>query len=161
MRRTVAVALVTAAAVAGGAAPAASAQSAPPPPAAVRAHASFEATLAIHLRAIQRRDIDLYATTIAPRAQLVLPNAAVVSGKRDVVAVNRDFFADPTWTLRATELSRGVADRAATVVFRFAFTYTEADGSQTVSTNVVGLTFVRDDGRWLMLHDQNTRVPAA
>jgi uncharacterized protein (TIGR02246 family) len=165
MHRSVALSIVTAAAVAGAGAPAAAtAATSPAPPAvtaAVHDRTSFDATLAAHLRAIQRRDIARYAATVHPQAQLILPNAAVVSGKREVVEVNREFFADPTWTLAATELSRGVTERAATVVFRFAFTYTEPDGSQVVSTNVVGLTFVRDNGRWLMLHDQNTRVPAA
>ncbi|MFD0782966.1 YybH family protein [Micromonospora azadirachtae] len=161
MRRTVVVTVLSAALAAGLPAAAQPAQSAQPTRDA-SSHApgrqSFEAAVAAHLRAIVQRDLPGYAATLAPRVQLVLPDASVVSGKDAVVEVNREFFADRTWRLEATEMSRGLGDRAGTVVYQFTFIYSLPDGSSLRGTSVVGLTFVWQRGRWLLLHDQNTRA---
>ncbi|MEU4679079.1 nuclear transport factor 2 family protein [Micromonospora sp. NPDC023737] len=119
---------------------------------------SFDAAVAAHLRAIVQRDLPGYAATLAPQVQLVLPDASVVSGKDAVVEVNREFFADRTWRLEATEVARGLGDRAGTVVYQFSFVYALPDGSTLRGTSLVGLTFVCQRGRWLLLHDQNTRA---
>lgn len=116
----------------------------------------LDAALDVHLDAIRRRDLDAFAATLHPDVCVVLPNGRLIAGAGDVVAMHREWFADTGWSWElALELRHTVGD---TAVVLFVVTYHDvtAAGDPHERRYRLSLVFVRQDGGWLLLHDQNT-----
>lgn len=119
------------------------------------AKTGLDEALEEHLAALERKDLDAYAATLADEVVLILPNGTLVDGKAAMVEFHREMFADDGWTQERTV--RRVIDKGNTGWVLIEYRWITAE-SQTRA--YFTLTYALVDGRWLVVADQNTRLPA-
>jgi uncharacterized protein (TIGR02246 family) len=113
-------------------------------------------TIDQHLAAVTGRDLDVYLSTIHPDITVVIPNGDRLRGAIEVAEFHREWFADRDWTYEVEHVDTVTTPVTAT---RFVnVTYRDSPGQQP-RRFIMGLTFVRYDGRWLLIHDQCTPLP--
>ena len=115
---------------------------------------SFRETLQRHLEAIQNRDLDALADTVADGAiVLVMADGKLVRSSQEFLEAHRAWFAMQGWQaiFTPTEISEG-ADLAFA-----AFHLLSVDGALRQQSHLT-LVFARREGRWLMVLDQNTPI---
>jgi uncharacterized protein (TIGR02246 family) len=123
-------------------------------PSAFAANPALEKTLEAHLGAIKGRDLPTLLGTVDDGVVVVLPNGKLLEGKKAYTAFHEEFFAEKGWTMEFHELRRiETADQA--LVF---YEYTYREGAEA-HKNYLAMTFHRTGGKWLLVHDQNTRQP--
>jgi len=116
----------------------------------------FDAAVAAHLAAVTGRDLDAYLATVHDEVTVVLPNGKLLSGRDEVGAFHRDWFADPDWRMDTTPVSTAVTGDTAVTVLAVAYHDVDAAGAAYRKDYLLSLVFARRDGRWLLVHDQNT-----
>ncbi|MEV0131601.1 nuclear transport factor 2 family protein [Dactylosporangium sp. NPDC050688] len=115
-----------------------------------------------HLSALERKDLDAYAATLADEVVLILPDGTVLDGKAAVVELHREMFADDSWTQERTVRRVMVAGSTGWVLIEYRFVVVDSDGKVVSDSRAYfTLTYASVDGRWLVIADQNTRLPAA
>lgn len=90
---------------------------------------------------------------IAVDYTIVLPGGTTFAGQEAVDFVE-GFFARTDWDQTFTA-TRTVVDHCSTALVLLDSVYTDGDGAVPL---VIGLTWVREHGRWVVLMDQNTVV---
>jgi ketosteroid isomerase-like protein len=113
---------------------------------------SFRETLSRHLQAIQDRDLDALADTVADGALiLITAEGKLVRDAREFLEAHRAWFAMDGWQLFVTpvEITEG-ADLGVAVLHLL---YCESEVRQQSHLTLV---FARRDGKWRMVLDQNT-----
>ena len=113
---------------------------------------SFRETLARHLQAIQERDLEALADTVADGALILISaEGKLARSSREFLDAHRGWFAMSGWQLFVTpvEITEG-ADLGVAVLHLL---YCENEIRQQSHLTLV---FARRDGKWLMVLDQNT-----
>ena len=124
------------------------------------ARSSLDDAFQTHVRAVQARDMAALGRTITDGRELVLilPNGTRTDTRDAYLAFHRSFFADRGWTISFDILSERVVGDIGIVSTRS--NYSEpANG--TTSHSWVTFVFRRSGSRWLLVYDQNTRLPPA
>jgi uncharacterized protein (TIGR02246 family) len=116
--------------------------------------APFEPALAAHLAAIPARDLPALLATVAEEVTLILPSGKLVEGKAAFRALHEEWFAERGWTMSFKELRRTVTRDLALVLVETDY----REGDQR-ARNYLTLVWKRIGNRWLLVHDQNTRLP--
>jgi ketosteroid isomerase-like protein len=122
------------------------------------ARSSLDDAFRTHVRAVQARDLAALGRTITEGRELVLilPNGTRTDTRDAYLAFHRSFFADQGWTISFDILSERVVGDVGIVSTRS--NYSEpANG--TTSHSWVTFVFRRSGSRWLLVYDQNTRLP--
>lgn len=115
-----------------------------------------------HLSALERKDLDAYAATLADEVVLILPDGTVLDGKAAVVELHREMFADDSWTQERTVRRVLSAGSTGWVLIEYRFVVVDGDGTVVSDSRAYfTLTYALVDGRWLVVADQNTRLPSA
>ncbi|MGX6607912.1 YybH family protein [Micromonosporaceae bacterium Da 78-11] len=116
----------------------------------------FVAAVQEHLAAVGKRDLPGYLGTVHDDVSLIMPNGKVIEGRDAVAAFHRDWFDDPDWSWVLTPVRTITAGDTGVAVL--AVEYHDLDGAGQAYTMryLLSLTFVRQAGTWLLLHDQNT-----
>ncbi|MFG3260077.1 YybH family protein [Streptomyces sp. NPDC048172] len=122
-----------------------------------RCDRQFDAAVTQYVDAHPARDVEMFAGVLHDGWTVVFPDAEVLKGKKAGLKwVREEFFNDPDWTQTFDEERRVVSGcRTGFVLFDSVY---EEPGYRTHLK--IGLTFTYEHGRWLVIHDQNTRVPA-
>jgi uncharacterized protein (TIGR02246 family) len=116
---------------------------------------NFRDTLAKHLRAIQERDLQALADTVAPEhLVLIMSDGKLVQSTREFLEAHRGWFAMPNWTLHTEEIDVFEADELGVAVLHLDY----REPPQVRSESYLTLVFQRRDGKWLMVQDQNTPI---
>jgi len=120
----------------------------------VPAHAtSFREALGRHLLAIEKRDLQTFADTVAEHGVLVvMSDGKLLRSKSEFVEAHRAWFAMPGWTLHARQVE--VVETADVGFGLFHLDYREPPALRQES--YLTLVFQRRGGKWLMVLDQNT-----
>ncbi|MBT2229246.1 SgcJ/EcaC family oxidoreductase [Nonomuraea sp. NEAU-A123] len=116
----------------------------------------FSQALAAHLRAIETRDLDGFLATVHPDASVILPNGKLLTGKDAIGEFHTAWFRDPDWSLRPTVIRTETFGESAFVVLSVAYADLDSEGRPYEKSYYLTLYFARIDGRWLLVHDQNT-----
>jgi ketosteroid isomerase-like protein len=114
---------------------------------------SFLEALTEHLEAISERDIDRFAETLSQDVRLVGGDGRIVEGRENVIAAHSDWFGDDRWRFEPEILwmrEEGSAGWALTRV-----QYTEGDVARLF---LLLFLFVREEGSWKLVYDQNTGI---
>jgi uncharacterized protein (TIGR02246 family) len=123
--------------------------------------ADFDAALKLHLQAIQTRDLEGLMATVAeqPAPNLIFPNGQLLQGKPAFREVHVQWFADPNWRMDVSEVTRTTSADMASVLLRYTLRDHPEPGQGNPRSAFLLLVFQRIDGQWLLVHDQNTRIP--
>ena len=112
-----------------------------------------------HLATVTGRDLPGYLATVHDDVSLVLPNGRLIAGREAVGAFHRDWFDDPDWSWTLTPTRTATAGDTGLALFAAEYRDLDAAGKPYTMGYLLSLTFTRRDGRWLLLHDQNTPTP--
>jgi ketosteroid isomerase-like protein len=123
--------------------------------------ASFADALAEHLAAIQDRDLPRLAATVSSRAvALVTAEGAVSTSPTRFHALHADWFRSKTWSLDTRVLHTHVGHDVASCLFELDYRDRKPDGTAIRARSILGLVFGLEDGRWVLIQDQNTPCAA-
>jgi len=118
---------------------------------------SFREALERHLRAIRERDIDGLIDTLArDELTLITAEGRLVREPGEFIAMHRDWFAGSTWTLDAEIVSLAETPELGLAVLRLDYRDNPPAQPPIREASYLSLVFARRDGRWVMIHDQNT-----
>jgi len=115
----------------------------------------FDAAVQTYLRTTDDRDADGFNALLHRDITGVLPGGTVFNGRDEMAAFIDRFFARTDWT-QTFDLKRGNSTcERGYVLFESVYAEPAAGFSQTL---MIGVTWTREHGRWLVLADQNTEV---
>ncbi|MFN2645029.1 MAG: DUF4440 domain-containing protein [Burkholderiales bacterium] len=114
---------------------------------------SFRETLGRHLLAIESRDLEALAATIADPLVLIMADGTLKRTKAEFVEAHRGWFAMKNWTLSAKPLE--IYENGGLGVAVLHLDYRE-DAKR--SESYLTLVFEKRGGEWLMVQDQNTTI---
>ena len=110
-----------------------------------------------YVRTTERRDADGFNALLDPDVTLVLRQGEVYDGKAEFAAFIEEFFADPSWT-QTFAVRKKVVKGCSTAFVRYDSRFRDPDDGVDLQL-VIGLSFVHRDGRWLVLHNQDSGRP--
>lgn len=113
----------------------------------------FRETLGRHLLAIETRDLDTLAATLADPLLLIMADGSLKRSKREFVDAHRGWFAMKNWTLTAKPVEIYEGGSLGVAVLHLDY---REDGKRSLS--YLTLVFERRNGEWLMVQDQNTPI---
>lgn len=115
----------------------------------------FDAAVQTYLHTTDQRDARGFNALLHRDVTGVLPGGTTFNGKAEMAGFIDGFFARTDWT-QTFDLERKTADcEVGYVLFESVYAEPAAGYSQTL---MIGLTWTREHGRWLVLADQNTEV---
>ncbi len=117
---------------------------------------TFRETLGRHLLAIETRDLDTLAATVADPLVLIMADGQLKRSKSEFIDAHRGWFTMKNWTLQAKPIE--IYENGSIGVAVLHLDYRE-DGRQ--SQSYLTLVFEQRSGEWLMVQDQNTPIKAA
>jgi uncharacterized protein (TIGR02246 family) len=120
---------------------------------------SFREALGRHLLAIEERDLEALADTVADaEILLVMSDGKLVRSKKEFVEAHRGWFAMKNWRLEVKPVQ--IIDTPALGVALLQLEYRETPPGKppTRQESVLTLVFQQKDGKWVMVLDQNTPV---
>ena len=118
---------------------------------------SFDRAVDAYVETTDERDADGFAALLHEDVTAIFANGGVLYGKDQTMGFIEPFFEAPGWTQTFDELTRHVEGCRSGFVL-FDSVYTE-DGTEVPL--VIGLTFTRERGRWLVLQNQDSSGPAS
>jgi ketosteroid isomerase-like protein len=114
---------------------------------------NFRETLGRHLLAVETRDLDTLASTIADSLILIMADGKLKRTKTDFVEAHRAWFSMKNWTLTAKPVEIYEGGSLGVAVMHLDY---REDGR--ASESYLTLVFEQHDGQWLMVQDQNTPI---
>jgi len=114
---------------------------------------SFRETLGRHLLAIEKRDLETLAATLADPLILIMADGKLKRSKSEFVEAHRGWFAMGNWTLTAKPVE--IYENGGLGVAVLHLDYRE-DAKR--SESYLTLVFEKRAGEWLMVQDQNTPI---
>jgi ketosteroid isomerase-like protein len=113
----------------------------------------FRETLGRHLLAIETRDLETLAATVADPLILITADGQLKRSKSEFVDAHRGWFAMTNWTLQAKPIE--IYEGGSLGVAVLHLDYREGEKR---SLSYLTLVFEKRDGEWLMVQDQNTPI---
>lgn len=110
---------------------------------------NFRETLGRHLLAMETRDLDTLAATVADSLVLITSDGALKRSKKEFVQTHREWFGLQGWTLKAKALE--IYESASLGIAVLHLEYREGESWLT-------LVFELRGAEWLMVQHQNTPV---
>ena len=119
--------------------------------------ATFADALDDHLAAIRARDLDRLARTVSRReVVLVTARGDVSTDPARFLALHAEWFRSSTWSIETRVLHERVGADVATCLLALDYRDRQPDGTPLHERSILALVFAREDGRWVMVQDQNT-----
>jgi ketosteroid isomerase-like protein len=120
---------------------------------------TFRDTLEKHLRAVTHRDLAALAETL-PEGPIVIisSDGRLVRSAAEFLEMHRGWFASSTWSLGFEEVSVTETADLGVAVLRLDYRDEPAGRPPLREVSYLTLVFARQDGRWVMIQDQNTPV---
>lgn len=119
----------------------------------------FREALGRHLLAIEEKDLDALADTVAPDGVLlVMSDGKLVRSTGEFLHAHRGWFAMKHWRLEVRPVQ--ITETPQLGVALLALDYREMPPGKpaTRQASLLTLVFQNRGGRWLMIQDQNTPV---
>ena len=110
---------------------------------------NFRETLGRHLLAIETKDLDTLAATVADSLILISSDGTLKRSQKEFVQTHREWFGLQGWTVTAKALE--IYESASLGIAVLHLKYREGESWLT-------LVFELRDGEWLMVQHQNTPV---
>jgi uncharacterized protein (TIGR02246 family) len=116
---------------------------------------TFRETLRKHLQAIQDRDLKALADTVAEDSLvLIMADGKLARSTAEFLEAHRGWFAMHGWTLQASQVEVFESADLGIAVLRLDYREPPATHSRSYLT----LAFQKQNGRWVMVQDQNTPI---
>ena len=127
------------------------------------AHAcDFGCTVSRHLDAIQQRDFERFESTLATHGTIdfILPSGRYSDDPVAYRGMLKEWFETPGWTFDYDVLRRIEGTDLGSVLLRVRYREADRGGKPYALDHFLLLVFQKSGDRWLLVHDQNTTIPA-
>jgi len=119
----------------------------------------YDATLKIHLDAIQNHDLTALLSTVHDSVTLIFPNGSRLKSKKEFASFHQNWFNDSTWTLSPAILNTIKSDSVSYSLIRYQYNDIDSMGTRiNPRSNYLLLIFKQGADGWKLVHDQNTRI---
>jgi ketosteroid isomerase-like protein len=117
----------------------------------------FRAALDVHLAAIAAKDLDAFKPTITAGDELyvIFPNGAAIETTDGVIEFHSEWFQDANWRMDPEIVKIIEGEDMSVALLKYDYRDTP-DGAPRSSWLI--LVFKLEDGKWRLVHDQNTRI---
>jgi ketosteroid isomerase-like protein len=123
---------------------------------------TFRETLDHHLRAIQERDLSTLIDTLpADELILIMADGRLIRRTAEFVELHRAWFAETTWSLHTNIISLDESPTVGVAVLRLDYCDEPPGQKHVYESSYLTLIFALREGRWVMIHDQNTPIKAS
>ncbi len=120
---------------------------------------AFREALGRHLLAIEERDLDKLADTVAPDAVLlVMSDGKLMRTAREFLDAHRAWFAMKNWRLEVKPVHLVETAELGVALLRLEYREHPPGQPPTRQESLLTLVFHNRGGKWLMVLDQNTPV---
>ena len=117
----------------------------------------FRLAVGKHLLAIEERNVEALAATVAPEgALLVQSDGKVVRGTKEFLEIYRAWFARKHWRIDVKPIQMSESADLGVALLNYAYREMPPGQPATLQLSVVSLVFRNLDGKWLMTQTQNT-----
>lgn len=118
---------------------------------------AFRLALGKHLLAIEERDIDALAATVAPDGVLlVMSDGRLVRSTDEFLKAHREWFAMKNWRLEVKPVQVYESAEIGVALLHLEYREHPPDRPPTRQESLLTLVFRNRNGTWLMFQDQNT-----
>lgn len=119
---------------------------------------NFRESLDNHLSAVAARNLEEFSKTLVndDRLTLIMPNSSVLNGFKAVVDFHKGWFSDPDWAIETTLLKTIEGDSSCIALLDVVYSDLDESGKPYQLNYILSLTFVYEEGSWLLVFDQNT-----
>ena len=119
----------------------------------------YDATLKIHLNAIQDHDLSALLSTVHDSVTLIFPNGQRLKSKKEFATFHQNWFNDSTWTLSPAILKTIKSDSVSYSLIQYQYNDIDSMGARiNPRSNFLLLVFKQGPDGWRLIHDQNTRI---
>ena len=120
---------------------------------------NFKEALKAHLKTIKSRDLIGFVNTLVQdeRLLLIMPNGAKISGFKAVKELHAQWFADPDWHIETDIINLIETKTMSTAILDVKYSDLNAEGKPYSMQYYLNVTFVFENGKWLLILDQNTK----
>ncbi len=119
----------------------------------------FREALGRHLLAIEDRDLDALADTVADdEILLVMSDGRLARGKKEFLEAHRGWFAMKNWRLEVKPVHIFDTAQLGVALFQLEYRETPPGKPPTRQESMLTLVFQPRKGKWVMVLDQNTPV---
>jgi len=119
----------------------------------------FREALGRHLLAIEEKDIDALAATIAPDGVLlVMSDGKLVRSTEEFIEAHRGWFAMKHWRLEVKPVHLYESGELGVALLHLEYRETPPGKPPVRQESLLTLVFQNRGGRWLMFQDQNTPI---
>jgi ketosteroid isomerase-like protein len=120
---------------------------------------TFRETLDKHLEAIRGRDLRSLIETLPDETlTLVMSDGRLVTTVAEFVELHRGWFEQTSWSLDTQIAALHETPRMGFATIHLDYRDVSPDGTRTRQTSYLTLIFALQDGRWVMILDQNTPI---
>jgi len=120
---------------------------------------AFREALGRHLLAIEERDLEALAATVAPDGLLlIMSDGRLVRSTEEFLAAHRGWFAMKHWRLEVKPVHIYETAQLGVALLHLEYRDTPPGQPPTRQESLLTLIFENRNGRWLMVQDQNTPV---
>jgi ketosteroid isomerase-like protein len=106
--------------------------------------------------AIQNRRLKELLATVDDNVILILPDGTQMTSKKEFEQLHIGWFAETNWKMEMTILKKEESDDIGHVLIQYK--YTEEGTDTVVRHTYLSMLFQKKSGKWLLVHDQNTRI---
>ncbi len=121
---------------------------------------NFKETLEKHLDAIQKRNLKQFLETVCSddAINVVLPNGVLIDNQTDFINFHKEWFSDHDWSINFEIVRSLETSEMAFVLILMEYHDRDEEGQSYDAANYLNLIFINKDGKWLLIHDQNTPI---
>lgn len=122
-------------------------------------HPDYDATLKIHLDAIQEHNLQAMLSTVHDSVTLIFPNGQRLKSKKEFANFHQGWFNDSTWTLSPAIIKTVKSDSVSYSLIQYQYNDIDSMGTRiNPRSNFLLLVFQHGADGWKLIHDQNTRI---
>lgn len=131
-------------------------------PASASGVCDFDCTVSRHLDAIQQRDFAAFESTLAPKGTIdfILPSGKHSDDPAAFRSMLQEWFETPGWTFDYDVVRRHAGMDLGSVLLRVRYREADRGGQPYALDHFLLLIFKKAGDRWMLVHDQNTAIPA-
>lgn len=122
----------------------------------------FDCTVSRHLDAIQQRDFAAFESTLSASGAIdfILPSGKHSDDPMAFRSTLKEWLETPGWTFDYDVVRKHAGSDLGSVLLRVRYREADRGGRPYALDHFLLLIFRKTEDRWLLVHDQNTAIPA-
>lgn len=118
---------------------------------------NFIETLDEHLEAIQTRNLEAFIKTVClDEIVLILPTGTFIQSGEEFLEMHRGWFGDLDWEMKAKVIHTIETEELCSALLDVQYRDLDEIGQVIEMSYFLHLIFKEKEGKWLLVHDQNT-----